>query len=115
MDHHLPRAEPLVIENDVWIGHYAMILPGCRRIGRGAVIGAGSIVTRDVDRYTVVAGESRAQIRDQFTPELMQAIDASRWWELDLLELRRLVQDQEDLVYGPTAGALAAWLDLRRP
>ena len=41
-------AATLIIEDDVWIGHFAMILPGCKHIGRGAVIGAGAIVTRDV-------------------------------------------------------------------
>src|SRR3546814_378487 len=48
--------DPLIIEDDVWIGHNALILPGCKFIGRGAVIGAGAVVTRNVERYTIVAG-----------------------------------------------------------
>ena len=43
------------IGDDVWIGANAVILPGVT-IGRGAVIGAGSVVTRDVSDYTIVAG-----------------------------------------------------------
>lgn len=46
----------LHIAGDVWIGTRAMILPGCRRIGHGAVIGAGAIVTKDVPDYAVVGG-----------------------------------------------------------
>ena len=51
-----PHRIPLVIEDDVWIGHNVILLPNCRFIGRGAVIGAGAIVTKDVERYAIVAG-----------------------------------------------------------
>jgi acetyltransferase-like isoleucine patch superfamily enzyme len=56
----LPRYDdiahaPVVIEDDVWINARAMVLKGVT-IGRGAVIGAGALVTRDVEPYTVVAG-----------------------------------------------------------
>jgi len=47
--------KPVVIESDVWIGARAIILKGVR-IGRGSVVGAGSVVTRDVPEYSVVAG-----------------------------------------------------------
>jgi len=46
---------PVEIEDDVWIGHGAIILKGVR-IGRGAVIAAGSVVSRNVEPYTVVGG-----------------------------------------------------------
>ena len=44
-----------VIGNDVWIGRNVSILPG-KKIGSGSIIGVGSIVTKDVDEYTVVGG-----------------------------------------------------------
>jgi acetyltransferase-like isoleucine patch superfamily enzyme len=47
--------KPVVIEDDVWIGFHAAILKGVR-IGRGAVIAAGAIVTKDVAPFTVVGG-----------------------------------------------------------
>jgi virginiamycin A acetyltransferase len=99
----------LEIEDDVWIGHNAVILPGCKRIGRGAVIGAGSIVTRDVDPYVVMAGNPARKLRCRFTPEIIEAIEASRWWEMSLAELRQLVRDRPDLVFAPGAEALRAW------
>jgi acetyltransferase-like isoleucine patch superfamily enzyme len=49
------RCEGIVIEDDVWIGAHSVVLDGCT-VGRGAVIAAGSIVTRDVPRNAVVAG-----------------------------------------------------------
>jgi maltose O-acetyltransferase len=51
----LESARPVIIGSDVWIGGGAIILPGIR-VGDGAVIGAGSVVTRDVPRGAVVAG-----------------------------------------------------------
>ena len=47
--------DPIVIEDDVWIGAGTTILPG-RRIGRGSIVGAGSVVTRDVPPYSVAVG-----------------------------------------------------------
>lgn len=47
---------PLEIDGDVWIGARAIILPHCKRIGHGAIIGAGAVVTKDVPDYAIVAG-----------------------------------------------------------
>ena len=46
----------ILIEEDAWIGANALILPQVKKIGRGAIIGAGSVVTRDVEEYAIVAG-----------------------------------------------------------
>jgi len=53
---------PIVIEDDVWIGAGAVVLPGVR-IGRGAVVGALSLVASDVEELTVVAGQPARPIR----------------------------------------------------
>ncbi|MCM1032293.1 MAG: sugar O-acetyltransferase [Odoribacter sp.] len=55
-------AEPVTIGNDVWIGGNAVILPGVT-IGDGCVIGAGAVVTRSVDPYTLAAGNPARPIR----------------------------------------------------
>ena len=46
----------LSIEHDAWLGANCIIVPGCSRIGIGAVVGAGSVVTKDVDDFAIVAG-----------------------------------------------------------
>lgn len=67
------------IEDDVWIRHNAIILPACRHIGRGAVIGAGAIVTHDVASYSIVVGNPARKLRDRFEPALVEAIEATNW------------------------------------
>lgn len=47
---------PLEIYGDVWIGARAIVLPGCKKIGAHSIIGAGSVVTKDVPDYAVVGG-----------------------------------------------------------
>ena len=54
--------EPIVIEDDVWIGSRVIILPGVH-IGKGSVIGAGSVVTKDIEAYSVVGGNPAKLIR----------------------------------------------------
>lgn len=51
-----PSKAPLIIGRGVWIGSRALIKEGCSRIGNGAVVAAGSVVTREVPPYAVVAG-----------------------------------------------------------
>ena len=58
---------PIVIEDRVWIGFDAVILKGVR-IGEGAVVGARAVVTRDVDPYTVVAGNPARMVKRLDTP-----------------------------------------------
>ena len=77
----------LKIGNDVWIGQNAVVLPSCRNIGNGAVIGAGSIVTKDVPAYTVVAGNPARTIKMRFDLETRHRLEDSNWWELDQNEL----------------------------
>jgi maltose O-acetyltransferase len=47
--------EPVIIEDDVWIGSRVIILPGIR-VGHGSIIGAGAVVTEDVEPYTIIGG-----------------------------------------------------------
>lgn len=64
-----PPSQPVSIGDDVWLGAKASILPGVT-IGRGAVVGTGAVVTRDVPAFAVVAGVPAKMVRqldpDQF-------------------------------------------------
>ena len=99
--------EPLIIEDDVWVGHNTVILPGCKFIGRGAIIGAGSIVTKNVKPYAIVAGNPAKPLRMRFEPELIAALEASRWWQRDMAELARIERDFDRAVTCPTPEKLA--------
>ena len=57
-----PVSEPIVIEDNVWIGANAMVLKGVT-IGRGAIVAAGSVVTRDVAPMTLVGGNPARLIK----------------------------------------------------
>ena len=62
------RKEYINIENDVWIG-IGVILLSPINIGRGAIIAAGSVVTKNVEPYTIVGGNPARVIKMRFTPE----------------------------------------------
>ena len=57
-----------IVGNDTWIGHGAIILGGVR-IGDGAIVAAGSVVTRDVEPCTIVAGVPAKKVKDRFASE----------------------------------------------
>ena len=57
------RDGDIIVDKDVWIGAGAIILPGIH-IGEGAIVGAGSIVTKDVAPFTIVAGNPAKKIRE---------------------------------------------------
>lgn len=77
----------LIIEDDVWIGLNVCITCGCKRIGRGAIIGAGSVVTKDVEPYTIVGGVPAKVIRKRFDDGRIAQLEASKWWEKDPIQL----------------------------
>jgi acetyltransferase-like isoleucine patch superfamily enzyme len=60
--------EQVVIEDDVWIGHGVIVLSGTR-IGRGSIIAAGSVVTADVEPYSIYGGNPAAKIKNRFLTE----------------------------------------------
>ena len=73
---HFPHIE---IGNDVWIGWNVLILKSCK-IGTGAVIGAGSVVTHDVPPYAVVAGNPARIIRYRYSESDIAKLLESEWW-----------------------------------
>lgn len=76
------------IGNDVWIGHRAIVLGGIT-IGDGAIIGAGAVVTKDVEAYAIVAGVPARMIRKRFQKHIVDRLLELRWWNYDDDILRR--------------------------
>ena len=70
----------VVIGNDVWIGRESLIMSGVV-IGDGAVIGARAVVTKDVEPYSVVAGNPARLIRKRFDDKTIQRLLEIRWWD----------------------------------
>lgn len=77
------------IGNDVWTGHHAMVLAGVN-VGDGAVIAAGSVVTRDVPPYAVVAGIPAKIIRMRFSDPIIERLLNVKWWNFELSQLSGL-------------------------
>lgn len=77
------------IGNDVWIGEGSFVKAGVT-IGDGAVVGMGSVVTKDVPPYAVVAGNPARFLRSRFNEETIKALLELAWWDKPDDELRRL-------------------------
>lgn len=78
----------LSIGCDVWIGQYVTVLPSCKRIGDGAVIGAGSVVTKDVPDYAIVVGNPAKVLKYRFDEETIRKLKEIKWWDWDLEFIR---------------------------
>ncbi|HEU0072184.1 MAG TPA: CatB-related O-acetyltransferase [Alphaproteobacteria bacterium] len=81
--------EPVTIGNDVWIGHNVNVMAGVT-VGDGAILGAGSVVTKDVPPYAVVGGVPAKIIRYRFEDSVIERLLAVKWWELELPQLSGL-------------------------
>ena len=77
------ETERVIIGNDVWLGQSAIVCDGVR-IGDGACIAAGAVVTRDVAPYTIVGGVPAQFIRYRFPENVITRLLEIRWWERDI-------------------------------
>ncbi|TBN00184.1 CatB-related O-acetyltransferase [Hyunsoonleella flava] len=83
--------EQTIIGHDVWIGANAIIMPGVK-IGDGAVIGAASVVTKDVQDFEIVYGIPAKHRGYRFSEEAISKIKAMKWWDWSDSELRRKIE-----------------------
>lgn len=75
---------PIIIEDDVWLGANVVILPGVR-VKRGSIVGANSVVTKDVDAFTIVGGVPAKLIKGRFRES-----DIKNAYKVDLQRFKML-------------------------
>lgn len=86
---------PTTLGHDVWIGRDAMIMDGIS-IGTGSVVGAQSLVNKDVPPYAIVAGTPARVIRYRFDPDTIARLLASQWWQVAPEALAELPMEQPE-------------------
>jgi virginiamycin A acetyltransferase len=84
----LPYKGDTVVENDVWIGYEAVIMPGVQ-IGNGAIVAAKSVVVSDVPPYTIYGGNPAKLIRQRFDDAVIRSLLAIAWWNWDIEKITR--------------------------
>lgn len=93
----LPHKGDTVIGNDVWFGRNCVVMPGVK-IGDGAIVAAHSVVTKNVDPYSVVGGNPARFIKKRFDDELTELLLRFKWWDLppdELAEVMPLLCDAD--------------------
>jgi phosphonate metabolism protein (transferase hexapeptide repeat family) len=90
------QAKRVSIGHDVWIGHGAVVMPAIQ-IGDGAVIGANSVVTKNVAPYTIVAGNPARVIRLRFPAEVAARLERLAWWDWPNEKLFEAIPDIQSL------------------
>lgn len=83
-----PIEKSIVIGNDVWIGAGSYISNGVH-IGNGAVIAMNSVITKDIQPYTVVGGNPSKTIKMRFNDDVVEKLLLIKWWEWSEEKLNR--------------------------
>ena len=90
-----------VVGNDVWIGMNVVIMPGVK-IGDGAIIGANSVVTKNVEPYTVVGGNPATIIKKRFDEQTIDTLLNIKWWNWPIGKIEKNI----DVIIGNDLDAL---------
>jgi virginiamycin A acetyltransferase len=87
----LPGRGDTVVGNDVWLGYQAAVMPGVK-IGHGAIVAAGSVVTSDIPDYAIAGGNPARVIRSRYAPEDVQRLLEIAWWDWPAEHLTRHIR-----------------------
>jgi virginiamycin A acetyltransferase len=90
-----PSKGNIVVGNDVWIGYNATIMAGVT-IGDGAIIGTNSVVTKDVEPYSIVGGNPAKLIKKRFSEDEIKDLLEIKWWDWEIEKITRNVQNLTD-------------------
>lgn len=86
-----------VIHSDVWIGDGAIIMPGVS-IGKGSIIGANAVVTKDVPPYEIWGGVPARKIRDRFSNQIIENLIQINWEDYPLEILKESIKSSKDIL-----------------
>jgi virginiamycin A acetyltransferase len=86
-----PNRGDIIVGNDVWLGYKSVVMSGVT-IGDGAIIGAYSVVTKDVPPYAIVGGNPAKIIRKRFSDSDIERLLKLAWWHWDFDKISRNVQ-----------------------
>ncbi|SMH59523.1 Hexapeptide repeat of succinyl-transferase [Azospirillum lipoferum] len=84
-----PQKPPPIIGNDVWIGRNVSVFPGVE-IGDGAVIAAGSVVTKDVPSYSIFGGNPGKILKMRFPEKIILNLSSIKWWDYEFKDFCHL-------------------------
>jgi virginiamycin A acetyltransferase len=87
----LPGRGDTVVGNDVWLGYQTTVMPGVK-IGHGAIVAAGSVVTSDIPDYAIAGGNPVRVIRSRYAPEEIQRLLELAWWDWPAEHLTRHIR-----------------------
>lgn len=87
-NHHYCSSERTVIGDDVWIGNNCLIKQGVK-VGNGAIIGMGAVVTKDVLPYSIIGGNPAKLIRMRFDNDIVENLLKINWYNSDDLLLTK--------------------------
>ncbi len=85
-----PSKGDTIIGNDVWIGYGATIMPGIK-IGDSAIIASKSVVTKDVEPYSIVGGNPSKVIKKRFSEKTIAKLLKLQWWHWDIEKITKNV------------------------
>lgn len=93
--HGLPNGSPLIIGNDVWIGQDVTFSTSGISIGDGAIVAAGSLVTKDIPPYAIVGGVPAKLIKYRFSEEHIEKLLELKWWKYGFADFEGINMDDD--------------------
>lgn len=89
MFHLLDSGNQCEVGSDVWLGNGVKIMPKVK-IGNGAIIGANSLVTKNIPPYAIAFGSPAKVYKFRFSAKVIKALNKQSWWDMDISELRNV-------------------------
>lgn len=91
--HGLLNGSPIVIGNDVWVGQDVTFSTSGVTVGDGAIIAAGSLVTKDVPPYAIVGGVPAKILKYRFPEKTIEALLELKWWQYGFADFKGVNMD----------------------